>query len=226
MGKGKLERFAENQQFGHVFEPDYQSLINEGFEWRGKWQSWFKQPGPITLELACGKGEYSLGLSERYPKGNFIGMDIKGARLWKGAKQVEAEGRENVAFLRQRIHLIPHFFAPEDQVSDIWIVFPDPQPREGKEKKRLTSPAFLSRYRSFLPPQGKIHLKTDSRMLFEYTESVLAEQGLRVLERSENVYRDYGPESVLHIRTFYESMWLEMGRDIHYLCFEIGSDGL
>jgi tRNA (guanine-N7-)-methyltransferase len=224
MGKNKLSKFADNATWAHLLQPDYDNLIETGFTYKGKWADFFKNNAPITLELACGKGEYSIGLGQLYPQRNFIGMDVKGARLWRGAKTVDEMSLFNIAFLRQRIALIPMFFAPEDQVEAIWIIFPDPQPRKSKASKRLTSPEFLSRYRTFMAPDGIIHLKTDAESLFDFTLEVIQEQGLEIIESSRDVYQDHPGHLELSIRTFYESIWLEMGKKIHYLAFRIGHE--
>lgn len=224
MGKNKLSKFAENETWEHLLQPNYDQLIQEGFPLKGNWKTFFKNNAPITLELACGKGEYSVGLGQLYPQRNFIGMDVKGARLWRGAKTVAELQLPNVAFLRQRIALIPMFFSPEDHVEAIWIIFPDPQPRKSKASKRLTSPEYLSRYRQFMSPDGIVHLKTDAESLFEFTLEVIQEQGLEIIQSSRDVYTDFPGHPELSIRTFYESIWLDMGKKIHYLAFRIGHE--
>lgn len=224
MGKNKLFKFSQNAEWEHVFEPSYSELLQYEWPYKGNWKEFFKNNNPITLELACGKGEYATGLSQLYPNRNFIGMDIKGARLWKGAKWVADNNVTNVAFIRQRIHLIPLFFSLEDNVTDIWIIFPDPQPRKSKTSKRLTSQEFLSRYRQFLKPDAIIHLKTDSEPLYHFTLETIQEQNLEIIQQSDDIYRDFPGHPELSIRTHYESMWLEMGRKIHYLSFRIGHE--
>ncbi|MDE6636695.1 MAG: tRNA (guanosine(46)-N7)-methyltransferase TrmB, partial [Muribaculaceae bacterium] len=167
MGKNKLQKFSDMEKFGCVLQYPRHILINEGFPFKGKWNSeFFSRPNPITLELGCGKGEYTVGLAESNPDCNYIGVDIKGARMWKGAKSVEEKGMDNAAFLRTEIELISEFFSP-DEVDEIWITFPDPQMQ--KARKRLTSSRFLSNYRKFLRPGGVVNLKTDSPFLYEYT---------------------------------------------------------
>ena len=172
MGKNKLQRFAENLTFDNFFQPTYDE-ISTGYFLKGKWASdFFKNNNPIVLELGCGKGEYSVGLARRYPDKNFIGLDIKGARMWRGCKTAVDENIQNIAFLRTRIELIEHYFA-ENEISEIWITFPDPQPRRIKENKRLTSPAFLKRYASILKKDLIIHLKTDAFLLYFYTMEII-----------------------------------------------------
>jgi tRNA (guanine-N7-)-methyltransferase len=224
MGKNKLSKFAENATWSHLLQPDYDELIQQGFPYKGKWSAFFKNQHPLTLELACGKGEYSIGLGQLYPERNFVGMDVKGARLWRGAKTVAENDLQNIAFLRQRIALIPMFFAPEDKVEAIWIIFPDPQPRKSKASKRLTSPEYLSRYRNFMDPNGIIHLKTDAESLYDFTLETIQEQGLEIITSSRDVYQDFPGHPELSIRTFYESIWLDMGKKIHYLAFRIGHE--
>ena len=188
MGHHKLERFAENLTFPNLFQVSYEMLKEEGFALRGKWAEHFGNSNPITLELGCGKGEYTVALAERDPERNYIGVDIKGARLWKGAKEATEEKMGNVAFLRTRIEFIDAFFGP-GEVSEIWLTFSDPQLR-GSENARLTSPLFLQRYRRFLKPDGIVHLKTDSRFLYEYTQSVIRANGLEVLASGTDIYHD------------------------------------
>lgn len=223
MGKNKLRRFAENERFSNVFQPFFHDTIRDGFPLRGKWAAdYFKQDLPLSLELGCGKGEYTIGLARTDRSHNYIGVDVKGARLWRGAKTALEEPLSHVAFLRIRIDQIAHYFSAEDKVDRIWITFPDPQPREGKEKKRLTSPQFLDRYRLFCSPDCVVNLKTDDRGLYEYTLSVIRDQGLELLENSDDVYAQLPKgHPAVDIRTFYEQMWLEMGKKIHLLSFRL-----
>ncbi len=223
----KLARFAEVSKFDNCIEVPNAFQLQD-FELQGKWaESNFGNNNPITLELACGKGEYSIGQAEMYPDRNFIGVDIKGNRLWKGAKEANQKGIENVAYLRTRIDHITNLFG-KDEVEEIWIIFPDPQ--IAKDRKRLTAPLFLERYRQILKPGGIVQLKTDNFPLFEYTQEVIAEQGLTTLCESTDVYADLekgenkflcAREKELRIRTFYENMWLKEGLKINYIAFTL-----
>jgi len=196
MGHGKLRKFAENETFACLLQPSSEQLLDKAagpglhvsdHPVKGHWcERMFDAPRPIVLELGCGKGDYTIALAERHPELNFIGVDIKGARLWKGAKYATEQGLRNVAFLRTRIEFITAFFAP-GEVSEIWLTFSDPQLR-GSDNKRLTSPLFLERYRAFLRPGGVIHLKTDSRFLHEYTRAVIAANGLHTLVCNTDIY--------------------------------------
>lgn len=225
MGHDKLRKFAENETFSCLIQPSAQELLRDGFlhlrdhPLKGRWaQEIFHNDAPITLELGCGKGEYTLDLARRFPERNFIGVDIKGARLWRGAKTATEEALPNVAFLRTRIEFIGAFFAP-DEVSEIWLTFSDPQPNS--ENSRLSSPVFLDRYRTFLAPGSRIHLKTDSLLLHEYTLEVCRAQGLEVLACTEDLYgeeRRFDPW-LYEVQTFYEKMFLAKGMKITYLCF-------
>ena len=199
MGHGKLKKFAENETFRCLLQPDASSvlakpegsreLVLRDHAIKGNWnRDMFEKPQPIVLELGCGKGDYTIALARRHPEMNFIGVDIKGARLWKGAKEATEEKMGNVAFLRTRIEFIDAFFGP-GEVSEIWLTFSDPQLR-GSENARLTSPLFLQRYRRFLKPDGIVHLKTDSRFLYEYTQSVIRANGLQVLASGTDIYHD------------------------------------
>ncbi|MDR2425436.1 MAG: tRNA (guanosine(46)-N7)-methyltransferase TrmB [Prevotellaceae bacterium] len=213
MGKDKLRKFAENETFGHVFQPKANS---EADEYRGCWHTKFEQPQPLTLELGCGKGEYTVALSKKYPQKNFLGIDIKGARLWRGAKTVDNENIPNAAFLRIRIEFIEEFFA-ENEVDEIWITFPDPQIK--KPRKRLTSPIFLERYGKFLKKNGVIHLKTDSRMLHDYTLDVVRNGGHTLIDAFTDVYTQCPDNELLQIKTFYEAMFAARNIPITYLKF-------
>jgi tRNA (guanine-N7-)-methyltransferase len=211
MSKKKLSRFAELTTFPNVF----QSLVDI----RGKWCSdYFHNDNPIVLELACGRGEYTVALAKRFSEKNFIGIDIKGARLWRGAKEALESKQANVAFLRIPIETMTNWFAPAE-IAEIWITFPDPFLREGKARKRLTSPRFLSLYRQVLKPGGVIHLKTDEPNLFAYTQEIVAlEKGL-IHEAIDDLYHGDKISDVLTIQTYYERMHLEVGRTIRYLRF-------
>ena len=227
MGHHKLERFAENLTFPNLFQVSYEMLKEEGFPKKGKWHEHFGNNNPITLELGCGKGDYTISLARIHPERNFIGVDIKGARLWRGAKTAVEEKMQNVAFIRTRIELIENFF-DADEVSEIWITFPDPQPK--KEFKRLTCERFLNYYKHFLQPGSPIHLKTDSLELHEYTrDEVIAPAGYRTEFATANLYAppaDQHPEipclrEAQMTQTFYERMFLAEGKPITYLKFFI-----
>ena len=246
MGHGKLKKFAENETFRCLLQPDASSvlakpegskeLILRDHPIKGHWnRDMFAKDQPIVVELGCGKGDYTIALARRHPEMNFIGVDIKGARLWKGAKEATEENMGNVAFLRTRIEFIDAFFGP-DEVSEIWLTFSDPQLR-GSENSRLTSPLFLQRYHRFLKPNGIVHLKTDSRFLYEYTMSVIRANDLEVLASGTDIYRDSlvipseAKESlpdlpaVFEVQTFYESMFLQMGLPITYVAFRLEHEG-
>lgn len=213
-------RFAENTTFDNLFQLNYEELIG-GFKLQGRWQTdFFRNSHDIILELGCGKGEYTTGLAERHPHQNYIGTDIKGARLWRGLKTAQQKNLGNVAFIRTRINLIPYVFGA-DEISELWITFPDPQPRAINAKKRLTSPEFLARYRQFLKADGRIHLKTDNIIFFEYTLDVIKEEGHELLYSNYDVYGSDLDNEVVHIQTFYEKIWLENGTKIKYLIFKL-----
>ena len=239
MGHGKLKKFAENETFRCLLQPDASSvlakpegsreLVLRDHPIKGNWnRDMFEKPQPIVLELGCGKGDYTIALARRHPEMNFIGVDIKGARLWKGAKEATEGKMGNVAFLRTRIEFIDAFFGP-GEVSQIWLTFSDPQLR-GSENARLTSPLFLQRYSHFLVPDGIVHLKTDSRFLYEYTRSVIRANFLTVLAFGTDIYHQgiqAGDElewdllDVFEVKTFYETMFLKMGLPITYLAFRL-----
>jgi tRNA (guanine-N7-)-methyltransferase len=223
MGKNKLSRFAENATFHHVVQPTFSALSANDLSFKGRWNSdFFKRDVPLVLELGCGGGEYTVGLAQLRPEKNYIGVDIKGARIWRGAKAAKERGLDNVGFLRTHIDHILQCFGTHE-VDEIWLTFSDPQ--IGKARKRLTSPLFLARYKEILKPDGVIHLKTDSPLLYEYTLEQIAEHKLRTEESSTNVYAELIPrvspeeQAVLNIRTYYESLWLKEGRTIHYVRF-------
>ncbi len=217
--KNKLQRFAENLTFDNLFQYNYEQLINLPFELKGRWkEDFFLNDHPITLELGCGKGEYTVGLAERYPGRNFIGFDIKGARLWKGLTMAREKGLGNVAFVRTKIDNINFFFESEE-VSEIWITFPDPQPQLSRARKRLTSPLFLDRYSGILKPGGIIHLKTDSDLLYEYTLEVIREKSLPLHYHTNDLYAIGDEMEVKSIRTYYEQIWLSQGLTIKYIRF-------
>jgi tRNA (guanine-N7-)-methyltransferase len=224
--KSKLKRFAEVATFSNVFEPASGDgfLLKNGVEWLGEtkgcWHSaLFKNQYPIVLELACGKGDYTLALAQTDPLKNFIGIDIKGARIWRGARTALESGLSNVAFIRNRIEFIEHYFAPQE-VDEIWITFPDPF--EKKPNRRLTSAPFLDRYRKFLKPGGILHLKTDSWLLYEFTLEVIhSDPGCKVLYANPDIYSGSLWTDALEHKTFYEKQHLKEGRTIKYVQFMI-----
>ncbi len=211
MGQKKLARFEELKSFDNVLQYPENT--------RGSWSSFFKNENPLVLELACGKGEYTLGLAELYPGKNFIGIDLKGNRLWVGARKAIRQGLHNVAFLRIQIQAIDQYFA-NNEVDEIWITFPDPQLRVSKAKKRLTHPRFLRAYQEVLKPGGRIHLKTDSPDLYAFTKKVIGMYGCKVHEDIDNVYSGHiTPE--LSIKTHYEMLDIAQSNRVHYLCFSL-----
>jgi len=222
--KNKLQKFAENKTFDNLFEYSYERIMAEGFPLKGRWGSdFFHNDYPIVLELGCGKGEYTVGLARVHPEINYIGVDIKGARMWRGLTQAREEGLNNVAFIRTRIDQIEHFFGP-GEVSEIWVTFPDPHPGEGERnaRHRLTSPEFLERYRKITGPDSILNLKTDSPIMYEFTlHEVIEKQGLPLLYATDDLYANADELEVKHIRTFYEQMWLDQGLTIKYLKFKI-----
>lgn len=228
MGKGKLEKFAMVSEYDNCVEPTMEEARHTGIQLKGKWnKEFFKNENPITVELACGGGEYTVGLAEMYPDRNFIGVDIKGNRIWKGATKANQKGLKNVGFLRTRIDFIDNCFG-EAEVDEIWITFPDPQPQKNRSRKRLTNQLFLGRYKKFLKPGGKIRLKTDSDFFYECTKEVIAEEGLEVLFDCDDIYVKYTPENPdtqltkeLSLKTFYEQMWLEEGKTIKYIEYKL-----
>ncbi len=223
MGKRKLQHFAENKTFRHVIEPTSDEMLNDRFSLKGKWgEEFFGNANPIVLELGCGKGEYSVGMGRLYPEKNFIGVDIKGARIWRGAKTVQEDAIPNVAFLRTRIDFITSAFGPEE-VSEIWLTFSDPMIGQS-ENRRLTSRIFIERYLKILRPGGIIKLKSDSDFLTEYTLEQIEGHGYRLLEVSRDVYGEmerFNPElqQLLNIRTHYEKKWLAEGKKINFCAF-------
>ena len=221
MGKNKLARFADNKSFNHVFEPDFAAISADKFKQKGKWNLFFKNGNPIVLELGCGKGEYTIGLAELYPDKNFIGIDLKGARLWVGAKYAIENKLDNVAFIRARVEYVDSLFA-ENEVSEIWITFPDPQNK--KRKKRLTYPRFLSIYNKILQEKGSLHLKTDAYKLHLYTLSLVKKNKLTLIQETSDLYHSDILNEELQINTFYESLFLEKDLPINYLQFLLDTD--
>ncbi|HLT42089.1 MAG TPA: tRNA (guanosine(46)-N7)-methyltransferase TrmB [Sphingobacteriaceae bacterium] len=211
MGKDKLRKFTEIDTFKNVHQ------LEDGKEYKGAWaKKHFGNENPIVLELACGKGEYSVNMAKHFPNKNFIGVDSKGNRIWRGAKTALEEGIENVAFLRIQIdHILDYF--EENEVSEIWITFPDPQPQVSREKKRLTSPRFLERYKIILEDTGFMHLKTDNDGLHQYTAEILQELNYTILAKTEDLYKSDILDEILQIKTFYEKKYLAVGKSINYL---------
>ena len=220
--KNKLKRFKENDTFGNVFQPTREEVVTDQFPLKGKWnQDYFKNNNPIVLELGCGKGEYSVGLAEKYPNKNFIGIDLKGARFWRGAKTAVETGLKNVAFIRTQIELINHIFNV-NEIDEIWITFPDPQIKYKRTKHRMTNSEFLKLYKKVLKPEGVINLKTDSEFMHGYTLGLLHGEGHEVIYSNHNVYVNEGsPEEVTGLQTFYEKQYLEINKAITYIRFKI-----
>ena len=223
MGKGKLQKFADMREYPNVVEHHFSIADATPFPMRGHWRDeFFKNNNPIVIELGCGRGEYTVGLARRYPNVNFIGVDIKGARMWTGATDALREGLTNVGFLRTNIEIIDHFFAP-GEVNEIWLTFPDPQMK--KHTKRLTSTLFLQRYRNILVPNGIVHLKSDSNFMFTYTRYVTEVNKLPVISCIEDIYANGEAEAPLDIKTYYEQQWLSCGIDIKYISFNLPTEG-
>lgn len=218
--KNKLKRFQENETFSNVIQPSREEIVS-GFPLKGKWNTHFKNDNPIVLELGCGKGEYTVGLAKRFPKKNFIGIDIKGARFWKGAKIAIEENLPNVTFIRTQIELVDYIFGGQE-VSEIWITFPDPQIKYKRTKHRMTNQEFLKRYKRVLEPNGTVNLKTDSEFMHGYTLGLLHGLGLEVVYANHDVYKNEGsPKEVLEIQTFYENQYLEKGKPITFIRFKV-----
>ena len=231
MGKNKLKKFAEMETFHNVFQCGAREMVEDSpvVAMRGKWHAeYFHNENPIVLELGCGRGEYTVGLAARYPNKNYIGIDIKGARMWAGAKQAELAGMKNVAFLRTNIEMLTHFFAP-GEVAEIWITFPDPQMK--KATKRLTSTYFMQRYAELLQENGLIHLKTDSPFLYTYTQAMVKENSYLLLVDTSDLYntdqtlgivnQESDIEEARALQTHYEHQWLDRGLTIKYLRWQL-----
>ncbi len=221
MAKKKLQRFKENEGFIHLFQPKREDVLT-GFFLKSNWnKDFFENENPIIIELGCGKGEYTLEMAKKNPNYNFIGIDLKGARLWRGSKSVQEEGLKNVAFIRTQIELINYFF-DKNEISEIWITFPDPQIKYRRAKHRLTHPYFLEKYKAVLNPVGIIHLKTDSDFLYGYTNGIVQAYDYKVTIANHDIYhRDTNdiPNYVTAIQTFYEKKFIEKGKSINYLQF-------
>lgn len=221
MGKGKLEKFNEMKSFENVFEPLYRDIKDSSFHLKGKWnREYFKNDNPIVLELGCGKGEYTVELAKKDPSKNYIGIDIKGARMFTGAKIALDENLPNVAFIRTKVELLNLFFE-KGEISEIWVTFPDPQMK--KVTKRLTSTRFLELYRSVMVDNGQMHLKCDSNFLYTYTKLLIEENKFKVLYNLDDIYSLDSYPDYLNIRTYYESQWLDRGITIKYLSWELNA---
>ncbi|MGE0561418.1 MAG: tRNA (guanosine(46)-N7)-methyltransferase TrmB [Flavobacteriales bacterium] len=226
LGEGKkISRWKEMESFPNVIEPKFYDVFEKDHPYKGNWrQEVFKNSNPIVLELGCGRGEYSVGLGQHYPDKNFIGLDIKGARIWKGAKQALDQNLRNIFFIRTHIDLITSFFAP-NEVDEIWITFPDPQPQKTRARKRLTAPMFIDRYKKLLKPNGIIHLKTDNEGFFRYTLEEIERNNFNLIEHTFNLYNedlknlDSKTQDILSIKTYYENLFSQKGHKIHYLKF-------
>lgn len=223
MGKDKLKRFEENKSFECLHQPEFSDVFNGDCNMKGNWNTiQFKNNNPVVLELGCGRGEYTVELARRFPYKNFIGVDIKGARMWRGAKTVTEESIPNGAFLRCRIEFAQSAFDC-DEVSEIWITFPDPQKK--KSSKRLTSSYFLERYRKFLRDEGVVHLKTDSRFLHQYTLELIKHNKLELIEANDDIYGTGRADALLSVKTRYESEFMSQGMKITYLSFKLRKAG-
>ena len=228
MSKGKLAKFADMEKYENVFQYPYSVVEHVPFDMQGHWRDdYFHNDNPIVLELGCGKGEYTVGLARMFPDVNFIGVDIKGARMWTGATQALNEGLHNVAFLRTNIEIIERFFSP-GEVQEIWLTFSDPQMKN--PRKRLSSTFFLERYRKFLVDGGTVHLKTDSNFLFTYTRLMVEKNQLPMLLCTDDLYHydnvDEATRQILSIHTYYENMWIERGLNIKYMKFQLPHKGM
>jgi tRNA (guanine-N7-)-methyltransferase len=213
VGKDKIRRFAEIDTFSNVVQ------LDAGKPFKGKWGGgFFKNDNPVVLELACGKGEYTVNLGQLFPQKNFIGIDYKGNRIWRGAKTALEDGVSNVGFLRIQIEMILDYFG-EGEVDEIWITFPDPQPQLGREKKRLTSPRFLEKYKQILKPGGCVNLKTDNDDFYAYTAEKINELGLQLHIKTEHLYHSEYADHVLSIKTYYEKKYLQHNKNINYIKF-------
>jgi tRNA (guanine-N7-)-methyltransferase len=220
VAKKKLIHFQENLTFPHLFQPVYSELVS-GFSLRSGWHEvFFNNDHPIVVELGCGKGEYTVGLAEKYPLKNFVGIDWKGARLWRGSKTVQEQELKNVGFVRAMVDHVEQIFAPSE-ISEIWITFPDPQVK--KERLRLTAPVFLSKYKNILTQEGVIHLKTDDLFFYTYTLDVIREHKHKLLLATDDLYQSGITDDVVSIQTYYETRWLEMGKKICYLKFQLNT---
>jgi tRNA (guanine-N7-)-methyltransferase len=221
VGKNKLARWAEMKSFDNVTEPPVDEVFSKDHPLKGNWKKTiFKNENPVILELGCGKGEYTVGLATRFPENNYIGIDIKGARMWRGSKTAYENKIENASFLRTRIEFINSFFS-DDEVDEIWITFPDPHPKRRDTAKRLTSPFFLNSYRQLIKDRGVIHLKTDNKDLFDYTSDLIKHNDLEIVISTNDLYSGEITNDILTIRTHYEKIFLKHGIKICYLAFSL-----
>lgn len=216
MGKNKLTKFAETYTFPNFVQPTREEVISQGFSLKGNWHTFFKNDHPIVLELGCGRGEYTTGMAKMFPNKNFIGIDRKGARMWKGGKAAIEENMNNVAFLRAQIDMLNYYF-DTDEIAEIWITFPDPQPK--KVNKRMTCQKYLNLYSSFLKAEGTVNLKTDSQMLYDFTMETLQSLQYNIRQNVTDIYALPSVPEILNIQTYYEKMWLEQGYRIQYIQF-------
>ena len=224
MSKNKLAKFRELADLERVFQPSFEEVFQKDYYLKGKWRSTvFKNDNPLILELGCGKGEYTVGMARQFQAKNFIGVDIKGARIWRGARTANEENLLNAAFLRTRIELINSFF-DVDEVSEIWLTFPDPQEKKRRKKKRLSGSLFLNRYRQFLVDDGLIHLKTDNLVLFNYTKNLAEYNNLEIIFSSSDLYSSGYEDDILAIKTFYEKHFLSQEIPIKYIRFCLPSE--
>jgi tRNA (guanine-N7-)-methyltransferase len=226
MGKNKLRRFAEMKTQSCVFEPHKEELLSDDFEMKGRWSSFFGNDNSITVELGCGKGEYTLALARKYPARNFIGIDVKGARIWRGSKTAEEEQIPNVAFVRTKIEFLEAIFE-ENEIDEIWLTFSDPQPKDKKGTKRLSGQAFLKKYGMLMSYGGQINVKTDSQFFFDATLETIEKAEHRVLKSHDDIYGSGweiftdDEKEILSVKTFYEKKWLQMGKTIKFLRFKL-----
>jgi tRNA (guanine-N7-)-methyltransferase len=224
VGKNKLARWNELDSFDNVIQPEIGEVAGKDYPVKGNWnKEVFKNGNPVVLELGCGKGEYTVGLATKFPEKNYIGVDIKGARMWRGAKTSNENKLHNVAFLRTRIEFINSFFIT-DEVDEIWVTFPDPHPGGKNSNKRLTSPWFLNLYRQFLRNKGIIHLKTDNTELYNYTKSTVEFNDQEIIFTTNDLYSEELPEDILSIRTHYENIFLKAGLKINYITFRLDKE--
>ena len=221
--KNKLKRFRENETFSNVIQPEREEVLS-GFSKKGKWNLFFDNNNPIVLELGCGKGEYTIALARKNPDINYIGIDIKGARFWRGAKTAIEERLSNVAFIRTQIELVDLLF-DQNEITEIWITFPDPQIKYKRTKHRLTNASFLEKYKNIMTPEGCVNLKTDSEFMHGYTIGLLHGAGHEILYAHHDIYKnDHSPEAVTATQTFYERQYLEEGKPITYIRFRINGN--